>query len=369
MRVAKLQLIERRLELGATVGPPHARAKQRRGLRVRVETDTGHVGWGEAAPLPGHSRDTLDACRAALEGIEPARLPPLDAHGDRLRHDIAVAGGLVTPAAARSALETALFDAVGQARGEPAWWLFRSTRQRNGPAPSLMPVAALVDAASIELAVAAARRAVAGGARCLKLKLGRDLERDVETVETVRRAIGDAVELRIDANRAWSPGQARQTLRALAPARLELAEECTPWERLSELGPVDVPLALDESLDTPDAIERLGTVDVERGVRALVLKPTLLGGPTRVLALAERAHSLGIDVVLSHCFGGAVELALGAALALAVGTPTRAQGLAWHAGVQDVPRDGLLTLPGAHVLCSDAPGLALTAAGIDRTAA
>lgn len=355
MKAIALEICELQQALSERVGPRHARVGTRRRLELRLRFPGHLIGIGEAAPLPGHSPDTLEECRSALEGIDVARLPDL-----ALDDPIAVLDGcdFEAPAAARCALETALLDAHARLRGRPLWWTLRARLAGSTPVPPLLPVAHLIDAPEADRAARLAGLACAGGARTVKLKVGRGLEQDVALVTAVRAAVGSAVQIRIDANRAWTVEQARETLAALRPHRLELVEEAVPWELLTELDDLGLALALDESLLAADAESRLAR-DAACGVRAVVLKPTLLGGPQRVLRLAARARALGMDAIVSHCFGGVTELGLCTQLAIAVGTPSRAQGIAWHAAVADEPRARLPALSPCSVVRRDAPGLGL----------
>ena len=65
----------------------------------------------------------------------------------------------------------------------------------------------------------------------------------------------------------------------------------------------------------------------EPGDRALILKPTLVGGVSGCVALARAARAVGAQVILSHAFEGPLGLGLSAALALSIGSQTLAHGL------------------------------------------
>ncbi len=158
--------------------------------------------------------------------------------------------------------------------------------------------------------------------------------------------------MRLDANRAWSFEEASVFARGTANLRLEYVEEpLADPSRLSSLArDYGVPVALDESLVgmQPRALQDHGYV------RAVVLKPTLLGGISPTLLLAKRARELGIPPVISSAYEtGIGTLAL---VALAAGI-----------GAEEVPA-GLDTYRrlAADVLC---PRLNLLSARIDVKAA
>ncbi|HYP89710.1 MAG TPA: enolase C-terminal domain-like protein, partial [Polyangiaceae bacterium] len=170
------------------------------------------------------------------------------------------------------------------------------------------------------------RRAVDAGFRHLKLKLGEPgkLRDEVNGVVALREQVGSSIGLRLDANGAWSTAELEQAWPSLAPLDIELFEE--PGETSAPL-----PLALDESLQglTEAQVDELLR---RRRPRALVLKPTALGGLAHCQRLAALARGRGAGVVMSHCFDGPFAWRATAALALALGGGS-AHGLAPHAAL------------------------------------
>jgi L-alanine-DL-glutamate epimerase-like enolase superfamily enzyme len=205
--------------------------------------------------------------------------------------------------AARFAIETALLDALARDRGVPLAALLRSS------AATEIALAAVVDDP------ASARRAVAAGIRCLKIKV--DAADDLRRVFAIAGAAPQA-RLRIDANRSWPRGEVGARLAAFAQLPIDYVEEpCADAHRLAaERLPCRI--ALDESLATiaPDALRA-----ALRGpaLAALVLKPTLLGGFSAALELAELARHAGVAAIVSHALEGPAGTAACAELALALG--------------------------------------------------
>jgi O-succinylbenzoate synthase len=105
----------------------------------------------------------------------------------------------------------------------------------------------------------------------------------------------------------------------IAVHALEYIEEpCTPRD-LGQLADLALPIAWDESL----ANTALPAIPL----RALVLKPTLLGGISACAYWAEQAARIGADVIVSHAFEGPVGLAVSATVALCWGSEGLAHGL------------------------------------------
>ena len=216
-RALHLRGVRSRVVRWPIAGDGAARGRtERAAILVEIELASGHTGLGEAAPLPGLSADSLDDAAAAIAAFTVNPAEPLDVHSP----------------SARFAIETALLSARAASEGRSLADLLATD-----PAPSL-PYAVVVDDP------AAARRAVAAGARCLKIKVGPT--GDLDRVIAIHHAAPDAT-LRIDANRSWSRALTRPLLHALADLPVEFVEEPCPdaHELLAE--PLPCPIALDES--------------------------------------------------------------------------------------------------------------------------
>jgi O-succinylbenzoate synthase len=264
------------------------RWREREAVIVAVHGDA--TGLGEAAPLPGMSIDAIDDAVAAVDALS-ARLPiTLETPA----HAVAIADRVTAAPAARFALESALLAAYAQHTQTSVAALLAHGR----------PLAELRSAIVVD------QPSEAGDARCLKIKGDRDI-----------RAIANAApmaRLRIDANRAWPRDEVLSRMMKLANLPIDFVEEpCIDAHEL--LGwPLPCRIALDESLVElpPAALER---ALASPQLAALVLKPTLLGGFSRCLALAALAHRHGVAPIVSHALEGRIGYAACVELARAVG--------------------------------------------------
>ena len=312
MVLASADLVPYRLPLTETVVWNGERSDARKGLLLRIGDIEGRVGWGDAAPLPGFSRETPaeaeDALRtvgAALVGraVEPCDLLP----GGSVA---AVLDAAEVAPSARFALDLALADLAAQDLG-------RTLPQALHPDPEVtLPLNGLVMGTG-DAAIEAARQLADAGYAAVKLKVGRQpVEADLDLVRAVREALPASVALRLDANRAWAWDQAVAFAEGAAGAALDYVEEpLAEPARMPELWhDTGLPLAVDETLQAPG-----GEAAIRGWAEAAVLKPTLLGGVTRTLALAAAARSVGVRPVLSAAFESGVGLRGVAALAAATG--------------------------------------------------
>jgi O-succinylbenzoate synthase len=191
------------------------------------------------------------------------------------------------------------------------------------PVRTAVPVNTTVPAVDAERAHA---MVTASGCRTAKVKVaepGQSLDDDMARVEAVRDALGASGNVRVDANAAWSVGEAVTALDALSQFDLEYAEQ--PVATLPEMAElrrkVDVRLAADESVRTAEDPLRVAGLEA---ADVVVLKVQPLGGVRRCLEVAE---ACGLPVVVSSAIETSVGIAAGVALAAALPSLPFACGL------------------------------------------
>lgn len=313
MRIDGFALHPYRLPLTEPVAFGGTALAHREGVLLRLGTEGGLVGWGDAAPLPRFSRETLEEARDALEVFAAALVgrdvaPNEAVAWDGPLHAALDATGL--PSSARFALDLALADLAAQAHGRPLPQLLHPD-----PTVTLSIQGLLMGEADAVLD--RAERLVRDGYRTLKLKVGRrDLDADVELVNGVRGRVGAGIALRLDANRAWTDDEARRFAEGIAGAGIDYVEE--PLRAPAGLPALwldtGLPIALDETLAVPE-----GAALLRGWAEAAVLKPTVLGGLAATLRWARQARQVGVRPVLSAAFESGVGLRGVAALAAATG--------------------------------------------------
>ncbi len=328
--------------------------RERHGLRLTIGGTDGPPGVGECSPLPGYSKDTLFGCERALHEL---------AFDDVASPDLTALKGAVSLSAtdlpaARHAMETALLDRSSRRLGfSAAQWIATALGQ---PLRQSMQLASVISGDTPEKLVTAARGAIAAGYGTLKIKLGpaEQWPTDKARLTAVREAIGSAVRLRLDINRAWPRSQAH-LLEELVQFNPEFVEE--PFEAgiLEQVEGSPVPLALDEGLQQRYALDHFAPHLARMNVKTVVLKPMALGGISRCVNIAARARLMGLNVVISHLFDGPIALSVAGALAMAIGSPELAQGLAPHPALLLDPMHGVRHVHSGKLWSTDEPGLAL----------
>ncbi|HET6927752.1 MAG TPA: mandelate racemase/muconate lactonizing enzyme family protein [Hyphomicrobiaceae bacterium] len=210
-----------------------------------------------------------------------------------------------TPAISRALVDTALVDWAARARGIAVSELFGAPfRPEHTTNQSLF----VSDDAHLRTM---AKRYAARGFRKLKLRVGaRSLREDCARLALLRELFGDGIELAIDANGAWPLDDAIANLREMARFDLAYAEQpiaAGNWEaalRLADASPV--PIMLDESLISPDDIDR---VIEARGKLWAHLKIIKLGGVTPTISCARRLAAAEVPFMIGQMNEGAAATA------------------------------------------------------------
>lgn len=274
---------------------------------VRIRTDEGLLGYGEATPLPDwggdfgrRSGETLatvismvnDLFAPALCGADPAAVT-------RARQ---IMDGLVVGNPyAKCAVDIALHDLWGKSLGQPIYRLLGGKVRDSVPIAHMIGLMNEADAADEGIA------AVSDGVRALQIKGGVDPERDIRLVRTLRREVGAGVMLRLDANQGFGPAkQARVVVERLVEAGVDLVEQ--PTVGLTYLAEVTaharVPIIADESCwDIADAFE----IVQRRAADCLSIYLAKAGGfvGARAVAALAEAHRMPCDI------NGSIESAIG----------------------------------------------------------
>jgi L-alanine-DL-glutamate epimerase-like enolase superfamily enzyme len=274
---------------------------------VRVTTDEGLIGFGEATPLPDwggdfgrRSGETLftvislvnELFAPALVGTDPTAVTAARRTMDRL---------VVGNNYAKCAVDIALHDLWGKSVGLPIYRLL------GGPVRESVAIAHMIGLMDESHAVEEGVAAVADGVRTLQVKGGVDPERDIRVVRRLRDELGAGVTLRVDANQGYGHAKpATRMVARLAEAGADLVEQ--PAAGLAFLAEVTakstIPIIADESCwDVNDALE----VVRHRAADCISLYLAKAGGfvGARAVAAVAEAQHMPCDM------NGSIESAIG----------------------------------------------------------
>jgi L-Ala-D/L-Glu epimerase len=252
------------------------------------------------------------------------------------------------------AIEEALWDLLAKKLQTPLVNLI------GGACRSEVPVMRMLGLKPPQETAAEAKSLVDRGYRHVKVKIGLDEKRDVETVQRVREAIGDEVFLSADANQAYAPMQAVRVLRQLESLRLGLVEQ--PVRRDDVRGMafvrqnVSVPIMADEGIETPtDALRHIdaGAMD------AVSIKLWKMGGLYRGRDIASVCSAANIRIHVGSTAGSQLMEAIQLHFCASLPDLFGGAEISEFESLTNDPASGLVVENGALRVPS-APGLGVT---------
>jgi L-alanine-DL-glutamate epimerase-like enolase superfamily enzyme len=261
-------------------------------LVLRVTTADAIMGYGEGVPRAFVTGEVLDDSLAFLQEILAPELLAGQFHSPQALVIALEALFQQTQAqrhpAAFCALEMALLDAAGRTWGMPVSDLIGPKLRQS------LVYSAVIPMMSPEQMSQIFRLIKMNHMRFVKLKVG--LGNDLETLRMAREQLGFEVDIRVDANSAWTPSEAIQCLKEMEAYRISAVEQpvakadFTGLKQVREA--VQIPVIADESLCNEQDARRL--IDLE-ACQIFNIRLSKCGGPgaaTRIRRMAEEAGIL-----------------------------------------------------------------------------
>jgi muconate cycloisomerase len=352
MKITRIEPIAVALPMKKPVYMAGVEIRQADNVLVRIDSDTGVVGWGEAASAPTMTGETVESMMAAIAYLMPAVLgrDPEDIAGA----SVAMNGRMYGNQAAKAAIEIALHDLVGRATARPAYALL------GGKVRGRIPVLGVISNAEIAADLRAAAAMKAGGYTAFKIKVGVDKPQNAERTRRVCEALGPGLLISADANTGWSTDEAVQYVRAVAGSGLTFFEQPVAADDVAAMAAVaaaaDCAIGADESIHSLADVRRHHDGKAARGVS---LKTIKLGGLRGVLAAGALCEELGMSVNVA-CKTGESSIACAAGLHLAAALPQLAWGLTLsNEGLTEDVTGRPIRIERGHVEVSDRPGLGI----------
>jgi muconate cycloisomerase len=296
------------LKKGLTAKTAHGEHAVSPYVIVRVHTDDGLVGLGEATISGLWSGETQAGTVAAITDYIAPHLvgkDPRNIAAARRAMDFVIKLNPFT----KAAVEMALWDIAGKAVGLPVYQLL------GGKVRDRVRIKLVVWARDVPGSRVMTGEHLKLGADCLKVKVGLDPETDIARVRAVREVAGLDVPVTIDANCGWTIQQARSCLKALKGADLLLAEQPVPAgdpAALAELRrDTRIPIMADESVFT---LQDAFLLTAHRAADILSVYPGKHGGIAATAEIIAVAKAAGIRCAI----GSNLELGIGTAAMLHV---------------------------------------------------
>lgn len=241
-------------------------------------------GWGEAAPIKFYNED-INSVRQTFQQIETLDLPDLDYLEDVMD---AIEAAVPGNQSAKAAVDIALHDRLAKKLGVPLYKLFGRSPDR----PMITSFTIGIDTTEEMLRKVDDARDYA----ILKIKLGRDLDQDMEVMREIRKAAGDKI-IRVDANGGWTLEEAKRALPIMADLGVEFVEQPlykgnhAQLRELKKAAPVPVFVDEDSMINT-DLPLLVGAVD---GINIKLMKS---GGLVEARRMVATARAFDFQVML-----------------------------------------------------------------------
>jgi L-alanine-DL-glutamate epimerase-like enolase superfamily enzyme len=185
-------------------------------LLIRIRTDQGVVGLGEACPFPPITGETQATNAAAARSIRDMLIGKDPLAIDALLREI---GPLVhSNPSAVAAFDMALYDILGKVAGLPLFRLLGGTK-------NVFETDITTSLDTLENMTAESKKYADMGYKTLKVKVGLDPDEDFARLSAIRAAVGRGVAIRIDANQGWTVPQAVYALRKMEPLAIQFCEQ------------------------------------------------------------------------------------------------------------------------------------------------
>jgi L-Ala-D/L-Glu epimerase len=322
---------------------------------VRLTTDSGPIGWGEATPDPYVTGESWASTYAMLRHD---LLPLLRGQNPLHREAIhARLDGLVTGVpSAKAAVDIALWDIAGKHVNLSVAALL------GGPVRDALVWHATLSIGAPAKMAAEARAAVTAGHTEIKMKVGAArLSDDVDRIMAVRAAVGPEVALMVDANQGWrDPATAIRAINAIAPAAPVWIEQAIRADDFAGLAEVRHATGIAQMADEGVHGARDGLRIVERRAADLInVKLMKTGGITEAARLIAVCEAAGLRCMVGSMVESTIATAAGVQLALARRAVV-ANGLVGPVMLREDLATGLTYADGALRIDPDAPGLGIT---------
>lgn len=261
---------------------------------VRIETDDGLIGLGEAAPMPFVTGDNLDTIIAvgnemkkSLIGLDPRSIGTIHQIMDKLYDG---------NTALKAGIDLACYDLASKSAGVPLYVYL------GGSDPHLVSDVT-IGIGSPDTMAEEAVHYVKNGFNILKIKLGESIETDVKRIAAIRKAVGDDLILRVDANQGWFVKDAIKAASLLEQYGVDLIEQPVKAWNIEGLKEVKehshIRIAADESVHVPQDAMRVAR---EQAADVVNIKLMKCGGIYRALQINAICEAAGIACMIG-CMG------------------------------------------------------------------
>lgn len=354
MKIVKIETAEVKIPLVTPFKTALRTVEAVHDIVVRVVTDDGQEGFGEAPPTAVITGDTLGSIRCAIEDfIAPSLLGMEIENLDGIMKKLH--GCILKNTSAKAAVDMAIYDLFAKSCKKPLYQVLGGYRKE-------FETDLTISVNEIDEMVEDSLKAVKQGFRILKIKVGKESLKDIERIKAIRQAVGSDVKLRIDANQGWTPKEAIQIIHTLEDMNIgiDLVEQPVSAHDFEGMkfvtARVMTPVLADESVfSVQDAIRLIQ----ERAADLINIKLMKTGGIYEALKICSLAESYGVECMIGCMLESKIAVSAAAHLAAAKGVITRAD-LDGPSLCKTDPYTGGPIYQGSRILMTDDYGIGIT---------
>lgn len=260
---------------------------------AEIHTDTGNIGYGESPPTGVITGDTnLSIIGAIKDHIAPS-IKGCDIENFE-ESMIKLHSSIVGNTSAKAAIDIALYDLYGQLYNAPIYKILGGYRKN-------ITTDITISVNNPDEMVRDSINAIKLGYKTLKVKVGKDSQMDIKRLVSIRNAVGNNIDIRIDANQGWKPKEAIETLNKMEYLGLDLELVEQPVAAYDIEGMklvtdnVNIPVLADESVFSErDALEILQ----KRAADLINIKLMKTGGINKALKIITMAEIYDVECMI-----------------------------------------------------------------------
>lgn len=279
---------------------------------VKMISDTGEVGYGEAAPTLVITGESKDSIKSSINNYIAPTIIGMEIDNLELIME-KINGCILKNTSAKAAVDMAIYDLYAKKLKSPLYKILGGYRKH-------LTTDITISVNNIDQMVKDSIKAVNEDFNILKIKVGKEGEKDIERIAEIRKAVGKDIILRVDANQGWTSKQAVRIIRDLEDRDLniDLVEQPVKYWDLEGMKYVTqntyTKILADESVFSPlDAIK----VIQERAADLINIKLMKTGGIYNALKICNIAEVCGVECMIGCMLESKVSVSAAAHLAAA----------------------------------------------------
>lgn len=318
---------------------------------IKIETDEGLNGFGEAAPFGPVTGESVDSVISVIKKFDKLLRGQNPLEIEKI-HYIMNKFIAYNPSS-KAGIDIALHDIFAKVLGEPLYVAL-------GGNSNTYESDKTISIGTVDQMVKDVQEAVNEGFNMVKLKAGINVEQDIEAFRSIRKACGDDLIIRVDANQGWNHIEAIYAINEMAKYKLDAIEQPVAYWDIDNLSnikeKINVPLMADESLHNEVDAGRLIKANAVDIFNIKLMKSKGIHGASKINCIAEAA---GIECMIGCMAESPVGITAGAHFAAAKKNITRVDldalfaikkckgiegGVTYNAGQATLPADSGLGL-------------------------